>query len=187
MKTPGCFIEAGCALGGSTILLSSVKDSVRRLYVYDVFEMIPAPTSDDGHDAHTRYQAISEGKSTGIGLNKYYGYEDSLYDIVQSNLKEFGVDQEKNNIFLIKGLLQDTMIINRTVALAHIDVDWYEPVKTCLERIIPNLAVGGVIIIDDYNDWSGCRKATDEYFQKANGQFRIDDSAGSLKITKINV
>jgi Macrocin-O-methyltransferase (TylF) len=182
----GSFVEAGCALGGSTILLCSLKGKDRPLYVYDVFGIIPPPTSDDGQDSHERYYIISQGKSMGIGGNRYYGYEDNLHKIVQSNLKEFGVDQERDNVFLIKGLLQDTMAIDQRVAFAHIDVDWYEPVKTCLERIVPNLSVGGVMIIDDYDAWSGCRKATDEYFQKASGQFRMDDSAGSLKIIRIS-
>jgi asparagine synthase (glutamine-hydrolysing) len=34
-------------------------------------------------------------------------------------------------------------------------------------------------------DWSGCRRATDEYFAGAVGTFVRDDSAGSLKITKV--
>ena len=35
---------------------------------------------------------------------------------------------------------------------------------TCLERIAPRLATGGLLIIDDYDAWSGCRRAVDEYF-----------------------
>jgi hypothetical protein len=26
------------------------------------------------------------------------------------------------------------------------------------------LEVGGIVIIDDYNDWSGCKKAVDDFF-----------------------
>ena len=64
---------------------------------------------------------------------------------------------------LIKGLVQDTMRIDQPVAFAHVDVDWYEPVLTCLQRVFPKLVEGGSIILDDYHDWGGCRKATDEY------------------------
>jgi Macrocin-O-methyltransferase (TylF) len=184
-RLPGIFIEAGCALGGSTILISSLKDDNRPLYVYDVFGMIPPPTEEDSQDVHDRYEIIKQGQSKGIGKDNYYGYENNLYEIVQSNLKKFGIDQEQANILLVKGLLQDTMKIDQPVSFAHIDVDWYEPVKTCLERIVPNLVVGGILILDDYHDWSGCRKATNEYFGKATRQFRMDDSAGSMKITRI--
>ena len=181
---PGVFIEAGCALGGSSILLASVKSAERPLYVYDVFGMIPSPSEEDTEDVHDRYRTIVEGTSKGIGGDKYYGYEESLYEIVQSNFREFGIGCEKHSVSLFKGLVQDTMKINQPVAFAHIDVDWYDPVMTCLERIFPNLVNGGSIILDDYYDWGGCRKASDEYLRKVVGQFTLDDSAGSLKITK---
>jgi asparagine synthase (glutamine-hydrolysing) len=181
----GGFIEAGCALGGSSILIASLKSSGRPLYIYDVFEMIPSPTKEDTPDVHDRYRTIVEGKSKGIGGDKYYGYVENLYEVVQSNFKSFGIDCEEQSVSLIKGLVQETMKIEHPVAFAHIDVDWYEPVLTCLTRIFPNLVVGGSIILDDYHAWGGCRKATDEYLREVEGRFVLDDSAGSMKVTKI--
>src|SRR5687767_1025769 len=46
----GVFLEAGCALGGSAILISKLKEDVRPLRIYDVFGMIPAPTEEDTTD-----------------------------------------------------------------------------------------------------------------------------------------
>jgi asparagine synthase (glutamine-hydrolysing) len=180
----GILIEAGCALGGSSILISTIKTKERPFFVYDVFGMIPPPTEEDTKDVHERYKVISEGKSKGIGDKKYYGYEENLYKVVQSNFIDFGIDIEKQSISLIKGLVQDTLDINQPVAFAHIDVDWYKPVMTCLERIFPNLISGGSIILDDYYDWGGCRKATDEYLKTVVGQYILDSSYGSLKIIK---
>jgi asparagine synthase (glutamine-hydrolysing) len=88
-------------------------------------------------------------------------------------------------VTLVKGLVQDKMKIDQSIAFAHIDVDWYEPVITCLKRVFPNLVVGGSIILDDYHDWGGCRAATDEFLREVSGQYSIDDSAGSLKITRV--
>lgn len=183
-KLPGIFLEAGCALGGSTILIASLKRSDRPLLVYDVFGMIPAPTTADTQDVHDRYKTIREGKSKGIDGDEYYGYQDNLYEVVQSNLKQFDINCEQRSVTLIKGLVQDRMTIDQPVALAHVDVDWYDPVMTCLTRIFPNLVLGGSIILDDYHDWGGCRKATDEYLQSVAGQCTLDDSAGSMKITR---
>ena len=180
----GLFLEVGCALGGSSILIASIKGDGRSLFVYDVFGMIPPPTEEDTQDVHDRYRTIVEGKSKGIGGDKYYGYEENLFEIVQSNLKSFSIDCHRQSVSLIKGLVQDTLNISQPVAFAHVDVDWYEPVMTCLERVFPNLVSGGSIILDDYHDWGGCRKATDEYLQRVVGQFDLDDSAGSMKITK---
>lgn len=181
---PGIFLEAGCALGGSAILIANTKRFSRPLFVYDVFDMIPPPTTEDPQDVHDRYRQIVEGKSTGIGGEKYYGYQENLYDLVQENLRKFGIDCEKQSVSLIQGLVQETMKINQEVAFAHVDVDWYEPVTTCLRRIFPNLVVGGSIILDDYHDWGGCRKATDEYLREITGYCSLDDTAGSMKITR---
>lgn len=181
----GIFLEAGCALGGSAILVATLKRLERPLFIYDVFGMIPPPTKEDTQDVHDRYKTIVEDKSKGIGGDKYYGYEENLYEIVQANLRSFGINCEEQSVSLIKGLVQDTMKIDQPVAFAHVDVDWYEPVITCLKRVFPNLVLGGSIILDDYHDWGGCRKATDEYLRGITGQFVLDDSAGSMKITKV--
>ena len=184
-RISGHFIEAGCALGGSSILISKVKATARPLGIYDVFGIIPPPTEQDTQDVHDRYKIISEGNSRGIAGDTYYGYQQNLIETVASNFASFQVDLNKNFIQLIKGLVQDTLLVTEPVAFAHIDVDWYEPVKTCLERICPSLAIGGFIILDDYHDWGGCRKATDEYLINNPGQFQMDDTAGSLRLKKI--
>lgn len=61
-----------------------------------------------------------------------------------------------NNIRLIRGLFQDTLQVDEPVSLAHIDVDWYEPVYVSLERIEPWVQVEGTLVVDDYLDWFGC-------------------------------
>src|SRR5688572_3235460 len=57
-KRPGVFLEAGCALGGSAIVLAKAKSKQRPLFVHDVFGMIPPPNDDDGADVHERYEKI---------------------------------------------------------------------------------------------------------------------------------
>jgi asparagine synthase (glutamine-hydrolysing) len=42
-RIAGSFIEAGCALGGSAIVIAGAKAPARPFYVYDVFGMIPLP------------------------------------------------------------------------------------------------------------------------------------------------
>ena len=32
--------------------------------------------------------------------------------------------------------------------------------------LYPKLVKNGVLLIDDYSDWQGCKKAIDEYFNK---------------------
>lgn len=169
----GDLIEAGCALGGSAIVIAAAKKPLRNFYVYDVFGMIPPPSVHDEVDVHDRYEVIKSGSSEGISGEKYYGYECNLYDKVVENFSKNGIITKDNNIYLVKGLFEETMNINKSVAFAHIDGDWYESVKTCLERITPNLVSGGIMIIDDYDAWSGCRKAVDVYFSDKLDQYKF--------------
>jgi Macrocin-O-methyltransferase (TylF) len=73
----------------------------------------------------------------------------------------------------VKGLFQNTLNVSGPVAMAHLDGDWYESVMVCLERITPHLVSGGILVIDDYFDWSGCRKAVDEYFLDKRPDFKF--------------
>ena len=170
---PGLLIEAGCALGGSAIVLAAAKSPLRQLNVYDVFGVIPAPSERDGQDVLDRYQVIMSGQSEGIAGQKYYGYEENLFDKVTQSFAHHGFPIAANNVHLIKGLFQDTLQIQEPVALAHVDGDWYESVTVCLQRIAPHLSSGGVLVIDDYGAWSGCRQAVDEYFRDKSGDFEF--------------
>jgi hypothetical protein len=160
----GILIEAGVALGGSALILAAAKEKKRPLHLYDTFEMIPPPSLSDGPDAHQRYDTIATGKAVGIKGDHYYGYRDNLLDSVINTFVEFGFPVEENTVSCLKGYFQDTLLINEPVALAHIDCDWYDSVLWCLEQIVPNLVLGGTLVIDDYEAWSGCRRAVDEYF-----------------------
>jgi hypothetical protein len=182
---PGAFIEAGCALGGSAILIASTRSAERILEVYDVFGMIPPPGDQDTEDVHARYREIVEGRSAGIDGDTYYGYQTDLERIVAQNFIRFGIDPGASRVNLIKGLVQDTMIGTERIAFAHLDLDWYEPIWVCLQQIYPRLSVGGSIILDDYHDWGGCRRAADEFLAQVAGTCKTDDSARSMKITKI--
>ncbi len=184
-EVPGRFIEAGCALGGSAIMIARLKAADRPLAVHDVFGMIPPPGELDGDDVIERYETIRSGQSDGLKGDPYYGYEDDLLSKVSASFERFGVDRESQNVELVEGLVQDTLTVDAPVAFAHIDVDWYEPVLHCLEQIVPHLSVGGSIVLDDYFDWSGSRKATDEYFGDDHSGFARDSDAGSLRITRL--
>lgn len=169
----GDFIETGCALGGSSILIGKLKKHKRTFKIFDSFEMMPTPSSKDDVDVHERFEVISSGNSKGIGNNLYYGYEKDLLKKVKENFNYFKIDIDKNNIQFIKGYYEDTLKIDNPVAFAHIDCDWYDSVFVSLKRIVPFLSVGGIPIIDDYFRYSGCRIAIDEYFIDKKNQFKF--------------
>jgi hypothetical protein len=180
----GSIIEAGCALGGSAIALASAKHQDRSLYAYDVFGMIPPPSERDDQDIHERYQVIVSGRSEGIDGHKYYGYEENLYEKVGQSFIEYGVEPAANSIHLIKGRFEEMLQVSAPVSLAHIDCDWYDSVQICLHQIVPNLVSGGTLVIDDYYSWSGCKKATDDYFESCKSDFKFIEKS-RLHIIKI--
>jgi asparagine synthase (glutamine-hydrolysing) len=167
----GCFIEAGCALGGSAITIAAARHHQQPFWVYDAFEGMPPPSDRDDADVHERYQKIVSGQAPGIGGGTYYGYLDNLQDQVRNNFIALGIDPGSSLVNFVPGLFEKTLSPEGPVALAHLDCDWYNSVMVCLQRIVPHLSVGGILIIDDYSDWSGCRQAVDDYFAGQKEQF----------------
>jgi len=167
-RVPGDFLEFGVALGGSAIIIASRLDASRQFHGYDVFGMIPPPGPKDDTRSHERYRVIREGESGGIGGGTYYGYLPDLYDCVHQTFDRFGLTVDGERIVLHRGLFQDTFDpeIPRKVAFAHIDCDWYEPVWFCLGAVRRRLSPGGCIVLDDYNDYGGCRRAVDAFLDE---------------------
>ena len=166
---PGLVIEAGTALGGSAIVMAAAKAPDRPMKVYDVFGTIPPPGDHDGPDVHSRFATIAAGEAKGVGGETYYGYRSGLYEEVTDSFARLGVPAAEHNVELIRGLFEDTIEGDEPVAIAHLDGDWYESTMACLTRIAPRLAPGGRIVLDDYEAWSGCRAAVDEYFEGRDG------------------
>ena len=119
---------------------------------------------------------VLEGKSRGIAAgDEYYGYVDGLYERVKATFARHGVPVDGKRVQLIKGLFEETWptVDVESIALAHIDCDWYDPVKYCLKACADNMVVGGQVIVDDYLNYGGCRTAVDE-FLSGRQDFRFD-------------
>ena len=120
----------------------------RHLYLFDTFEGLPAPTAADPDFERAKEWT---GKCRGT------------VDEVTALLARFGIARE--TVTLVPGLFQDTLIgWNRgPIALLHLDGDWYESIRTSLSSLWPHVAPGGIVQIDDYGIWEGCRRAVDEF------------------------
>ena len=174
---PGAFVEFGVALGGSSILLAKLAQVRSRTFAgFDVFDMIPAPTSEfDDAATMSRYEAIKSGQSKGIDGDTYYGYRSDLLAEVESSFRRHGLDPNGADVSLHKGLFADTWPTRgpKSVALAHIDCDWYDPVAFCLGATHQAGSQGSIIVLDDYFAWSGCREAADQFLAAHRGQYRV--------------
>ena len=146
----GDIVECGTARGGSAALMGLAlkrRGSSTRLWIFDTFEGLPAPTAEDPLSAHA-----------------FTGTCRVDIDEVRSLLEQLGII----NIELVKGLVQNTLPVTQTgrIAFLHIDTDWYDSVRACLETLYDRVSVGGIIQIDDYGYWSGAKKAVEEFFSR---------------------
>jgi len=167
---PGAFVECGVWRGGSAMLIAKmlVNRAIydRKIYLYDTFEGMSEPTSDDitwnGDSASTLLDATKNSK------------EDSVWCLasmitVKTNLALTNYNED--NIHYIEGKVEDTLpatLPDEGIALLRLDTDWYESTKHELKHLFPKVVQCGVLIVDDYGHWEGSRKATDEYFQETN-------------------
>lgn len=183
---PGDVLECGVALGGSAILLAAMKGEGRAFHGYDVFGLIPPPGPNDPPEAHARHAEITSGSSPGLGGDVYYGYQDDLLQRVTDAFADFGLTVgDADAIHLHRGLFDDTLEVDGPVALAHVDSDWFDPVDTCLRRIAPHLQPGGFIVLDDYNDYGGCRAAADAYVAESDGALAFVPLAETMAIVRV--
>lgn len=163
---PGDILEFGVALGGSGIILASQARDDRRFFGFDVFGMIPPPVSEkDDSKSKERFEVIKAGQSHGIAGDEYYGYRSDLFGDVKAAFQRHGCPVDGKSVQLCKGLFEESWptVDVDAIALVHVDCDWYDPVRYCLRACAGKLSRGGIIIIDDYHDYGGCRTAVDEF------------------------
>ena len=134
----------------------------RHIYLYDTFEGMSEPTTSDvtfrGDDAKKLMDAQIDNKETSVWC---------LADIedVKKNMALTGYNPEL--IHYIKGKVEDTIpgtMPADVLAILRLDTDFYESTAHELHYLYPILVKAGVLIVDDYGHWEGCKKAVDEYF-----------------------
>jgi len=156
---PGGIVECGVWRGGSMMAIALTLLRLNRgnipLYLFDTYEGMSQPSTRDGQ------RAVQEWESLQTPTRNEWCYA-SLGD-VQSNMESTGYD--KSLLFYFKGKVEDTIpgSAPEQISLLRLDTDWYESTKHELEHLFPRLAPGGILIIDDYGFWEGCRRAVDEY------------------------
>jgi len=151
-QVPGALVECGTARGGSAALMGLTLRQLsedRVLWLFDTFEGLPPPTKED---PDWNIAKAYTGRCRGTKQEVI-----SLFD---------RLDILKETKF-VQGLLEETLSSCEIgpIALLHIDCDWYDSVKACLDHLYDCVSSGGVIQIDDYGHWAGARKAVEEFIR----------------------
>lgn len=171
-EIPGSIVECGTYTGGALAyaLRSLMRhgDCARDVYGFDSFEGMPNPTPEDGEEAavwilRKRLSAASEdeisGRLVGSAVNR------ASYEQCLSLLHGTGYPRER--IHLVKGWFQESLPQHAdkigAIALLRLDGDLYESTKVCLDSLYDAVVEGGVVIVDDYGTFEGCRRAIDEF------------------------
>ena len=182
----GDIVECGVFRGGSAMMIAlSMKQfentEKKKLWLYDTFEGMANPTKFDINILNQN--AIEELSKNKKSENKKDIWAYSSLGHVKKNLSKTGINQE--NIIYIEGLVEQTLQAKRPekISLLRLDTDFYESTKAELENLYPSLQEGGIIIIDDYGHWEGCKKAVDEFFfNKKNIFFQQIDYSGIIGV-----
>ena len=157
----GDIVECGVWKGGSMAAIARtllrLEDTTRHLYLFDTFAGMPEPTVND-----VEYS----GKHASEVMREEVGTrcDDAPLEVVQKVLYATGYPPER--IHFVRGRVEQTIpaSIPDSISLLRLDTDWYESTRHELIHLFPRLSKAGVIIVDDYGHWKGCRQACDEYF-----------------------
>ena len=165
-QVPGDIVECGVWRGGSmqavALTLAGLGVTDRELHLYDTFEGMPPPTE---HDVRARDGEPASGLlATHDKDARVWAYAD--LDDVRKGMAE--VPYPEDRIHYHPGMVEDTIPgqAPEQIALLRLDTDWYESTKHELEHLYDRLSPGGILIFDDYGDWEGARKATEEWLEK---------------------
>lgn len=151
-RLPGDIAECGVWGGGSAYLLLEVTD--KYVHLYDSFEGLPEPEPCD---------YPTNGSTFGACAGKFGIPSGKLDEQVRNYLSDYS-----ERFTMYKGWFKDTLPTSPDLqyAMVHLDCDFYQSYKECLEYFVPRIVPGGILVCDEYSfkHLPGAKKAIDEYF-----------------------
>ncbi len=148
----GAIVETGCWKGG---LGAYMALSQRETWLFDSFEGLPALTEKD----------MEIAKPKGLTLNTITGYIAVSENIPHEIAKKLNVKPH-----IIKGWFNDTLPKYKKeigpIAILRLDGDTYSSTKESLDILYENVVNEGIVIVDDYYDFKGCREALYNFFNE---------------------
>jgi len=180
-KIIGDYVECGVWKGGNIIgILKYLESKINfkyDVYLYDTFTGMTEPENVD--------KDLNEVNAKDI-LHQPNVLCYSSLEEVKSNISNV-VNYPLEKIKYIVGDVSETLLVKHNVpeqiSLLRLDTDWYKSTKIELEILWDKLVDGGILIIDDYGHWDGCKKAVDEFFMNKNYKFEKIDYTG-IRIIK---
>jgi len=165
---PGGLVECGVWKGGCAgmMALAHMHDRntpVREVHLFDSFQGLPQPDRRlDGDLAIGMAHGEADGKDIAIGA--------CVASIEECrNLLIDTIGYPPNLIKIHPGWYNEVIPQAARwvgdIALLRLDCDWYKSTEICLEHLYGKVSDHGVVVIDDYGHFSGCRRAVDDFIQ----------------------
>lgn len=177
VAVPGVVVDLGVYRGASTFTWAKLceifcpTDARKKIYGFDTFSGFPALSPEDG--PMDQRQDVRKGG--------YFGGSSMEAELLMARE---AMDHDRHlkhvsRVEFIKGNCEQTIPAfvqekgnGLRIALLNLDVDLYAPTRAALEHLVPLMAPGGIIILDEYavDTFGGESKAVDEYFIKTFGR-----------------
>jgi D-inositol-3-phosphate glycosyltransferase len=159
----GDVVECGVWRGGSMLAaarsLLERGDTQRTLWLYDTFSGMTPPTAEDRRLIDRTDAAAllaTQPRSADVW---------AVADLDDVRRTMSLCDYPEERVRYVVGPVEETIpgAVPKQIAVLRLDTDWYASTLHELIHLFPRLSPGGVLIIDDYGDWEGARRAVDEY------------------------
>jgi O-methyltransferase len=155
----GALVECGVRFGGSAAMMAlahmaNVNPPQRRIHLFDSFEPMPEPKEIDGAWAaeQSKLWKIDAKKLSPDTSRKLLidtiGYPDGMVT---------------QHVGWFHNTVPQAAEAIGSIAMLRLDADLYESTKICLESLYSWIVPGGIVVIDDYNYFEGCKAAVDEF------------------------
>lgn len=176
-KIEGDIIEIGVYKGGTVMIMLYTLlrlGEIRHVHLYDTFTgMTEAGDADVdmfGRKATDMWDAVKM---------------ECPLDVVKRNIESTGYPAEYIHYHV--GDARQIKEAPNKIAILRLDVDWYDVYAAVLPVFEPNVSIDGIVTIDDYVHWKGCKIAIDEYNKGKNIQLQMIDCDSCFWIKKSDV
>ena len=155
----GDYVELGCYKGDTSLLLAEIlKNSDKKLWIYDSFEGLPEKNSVDE-------SVLGENFKKGELL------------VTKREVKERFLRANLPVPVIKKAWFSELTKVDlpEQIAFAFLDGDFYESIRDSIKLVAPKMSDSGVVIVHDYNNPAlpGVKKAVDEWLQGEKASFEV--------------
>jgi O-methyltransferase len=156
-SVPGCFVEAGCAYGATTVFLNKFMNGEgieRDYYAIDTFSGFV--------DEHVEHETRNRSKP--VSLKNHF---------TENTKAWFDRSMILHGVKRVKSVESDVTKFDFSavapIAFCLLDVDLYKPINDVLPKIYRAMSPGGIIVVDDCKAaelWDGALQAYEDFVRQ---------------------